>query len=81
MVKITRVVRNGTFLYDPQVVATIRQNGSTLHLFGVASDACVHGQLEHLYGCLVTRRHVIVDRTLPTEQGIDYAPPGSPTGT
>ena len=28
------------------------KNGTNLHLFGIVSDAGVHGLLEHLYGCL-----------------------------
>src|SRR5688572_20278317 len=28
------------------------QKGTNLHLFGIVSDAGVHGLLEHLYGCL-----------------------------
>ena len=54
-VKITKEVRNGAFTGNPEMVAAaqnVRRTGGTLHLFGIVSDAGVHGQLEHLYGCL-----------------------------
>ena len=64
-VKITKEVRNGAFLQNAEVVAAVdrvRRNGSTLHLFGIVSDAGVHGQLEHLYGCLAVAKARGVDR-------------------
>jgi 2,3-bisphosphoglycerate-independent phosphoglycerate mutase len=34
------------------VVGRLKERGSRLHLMGIASDAGVHGMLEHLYGIL-----------------------------
>ena len=54
-VAITKAVRDGTFFENVEIVAAINnalQKGSSLHLFGIVSDAGVHGLLEHLYGCL-----------------------------
>ncbi len=59
-VKITKEVRSGAFLSNPQMVAAgdnVLANGSALHIFGIVSDAGVHGQLEHLYGCLELAKH------------------------
>src|SRR4051794_5003291 len=54
-VRITKAIRNGEF-YDNVEVNACVQNAldkkSDLHLFGIVSDAGVHGLLEHLYGCL-----------------------------
>jgi 2,3-bisphosphoglycerate-independent phosphoglycerate mutase len=54
-VKITKEVRNGAFLANAEMVAAVehvKRTGGALHLLGIVSDAGVHGQLEHLYGCL-----------------------------
>lgn len=54
-VKITKDVRNGEFNNNVEMnnaVQNALKNGTNLHLFGIVSDAGVHGQLEHLYGCL-----------------------------
>src|ERR1700761_9509309 len=54
-VRITKQVRNGEFLDNPTLnhaVENAQKNGTNLHLFGIVSDAGVHGLLEHLYGCL-----------------------------
>ena len=54
-VRITRAVRDGRFFDNPVLVAACRhakEKGTALHLFGIVSDAGVHGLLEHLYGCL-----------------------------
>ena len=58
-VKITKEVRNGAFLTNPAMVAAVehaKRTGGALHLFGIVSDAGVHGQLEHLYGCLAVAK-------------------------
>jgi 2,3-bisphosphoglycerate-independent phosphoglycerate mutase len=54
-VRITKQVRNGEIFDNPELIAAcdfaLKKQGN-LHLFGIASDAGVHGLLEHLYGCL-----------------------------
>src|SRR5687767_8557410 len=54
-VRITKAIRNGEFYDNAEVNAAVTnalQKGTNLHLFGIVSDAGVHGLLEHLYGCL-----------------------------
>lgn len=54
-VAITKAIRTGTFYDNIELNAAVTnalENGSNLHLFGIVSDAGVHGLLEHLYGCL-----------------------------
>src|SRR5687767_8961943 len=54
-VRITKAIRGGEFFANPELNAAVTnclEKGSNLHLFGIVSDAGVHGLLEHLYGCL-----------------------------
>jgi 2,3-bisphosphoglycerate-independent phosphoglycerate mutase len=54
-VRITKAIRNGEFFDNVELNAAVRsalQKGTSLHLFGIVSDAGVHGLLEHLYACL-----------------------------
>ena len=54
-VKITKDVRDGNFLANSELNKACDfalQNHGALHLFGIVSDAGVHGLMEHLYGCL-----------------------------
>src|SRR5204862_574141 len=54
-VAITKAIRGGSFFDNIELNAAVTnalKNGGNLHLFGIASDAGVHGRLEHLYGCL-----------------------------
>jgi len=54
-VKITKAVHNGEFFSNVELNAAVSnalEKHSDLHLFGIVSDAGVHGLLEHLYGCL-----------------------------
>jgi 2,3-bisphosphoglycerate-independent phosphoglycerate mutase len=54
-VRITKAIRNGEFFDNVELNKAIEnalKNGTNLHLFGIVSDAGVHGLLEHLYGCL-----------------------------
>ena len=58
-VRITKAIRNGEFYDNPQLNAAVDnalQKKTDLHLFGIVSDAGVHGLLEHLYGCLMLCR-------------------------
>src|SRR4051794_23913626 len=84
-VKITKEIRGGQF-YDNAVlnaaIAHALERGSNLHLFGIVSDAGVHGMLEHLYACLeLCRRrgmsrvflHAFTDgRDTPPNSGLEY---------
>src|SRR5256714_13904577 len=54
-VRITKQVRDGEFFDNPELNAAVKnalEKGTDLHLFGIVSDAGVHGLLEHLYACL-----------------------------
>ena len=84
-VRITRQIRSGEF-YDNEelnnAVDRANRSGKNLHLFGIVSDAGVHGQLEHLYACLelCKRRglervylHAFTDgRDTPPHSGLAY---------
>jgi 2,3-bisphosphoglycerate-independent phosphoglycerate mutase len=66
-VRITKDIRSGHFYDNVELNAAITnclEKRSNLHLFGIVSDAGVHGLLEHLYGCLklARRRGVPGDR-------------------
>jgi 2,3-bisphosphoglycerate-independent phosphoglycerate mutase len=54
-VKITKDIRSGHFYENVELNAAVKhalKKGASLHLFGIVSDAGVHGMLEHLYACL-----------------------------
>ncbi|MEM9592926.1 MAG: 2,3-bisphosphoglycerate-independent phosphoglycerate mutase [Acidobacteriota bacterium] len=54
-VRITKAVRNGELAAKGTLVNAVdgaKARGGAVHLMGIASDAGVHGLLEHLYGCL-----------------------------
>jgi 2,3-bisphosphoglycerate-independent phosphoglycerate mutase len=54
-VRITKDIRSGAFNDNLELNAAVTnalEKSSNLHLFGIVSDAGVHGLLEHLYGCL-----------------------------
>jgi 2,3-bisphosphoglycerate-independent phosphoglycerate mutase len=54
-VAITKQARNGEFFGNAEMNAAVTNalaKGTSLHLFGIVSDAGVHGLLEHLYACL-----------------------------
>jgi 2,3-bisphosphoglycerate-independent phosphoglycerate mutase len=85
-VRITKEIRDGAFFENAELNAAVTnclKNGTNLHLFGIVSDAGVHGLLEHLYGCLelcrrrgLTQRvylHAFTDgRDSPPNSGINY---------
>ena len=54
-VRITQAIRDGSF-YDNDAlrdaVTHARKNNKTVHLMGIASDAGVHGMMDHLYACV-----------------------------
>ncbi len=54
-VRITKAIREGDFFEVPELVEAAQgaqERGGAVHLLGIASDAGVHGLLDHLYGCL-----------------------------
>jgi 2,3-bisphosphoglycerate-independent phosphoglycerate mutase len=54
-VRVTKQIRDGTFFANVELNVAVDNalaKGRTLHLFGIVSDAGVHGLLEHLYACL-----------------------------
>jgi 2,3-bisphosphoglycerate-independent phosphoglycerate mutase len=54
-VAITKQARTGEFNNNPELNNAVNhalKNNASLHLFGIASDAGVHGLLEHLFACL-----------------------------
>jgi len=62
-VRITKAIRDGSF-FEKHVlcdaVENAKRHGHQVQLFGIASDAGVHGLLSHLYACLelCSRREV-----------------------
>lgn len=51
-VRITKAIRDGSFFANQalaEAADAARQRGRAVHLFAIASDAGVHGLLEHLY--------------------------------
>src|SRR3954465_11545672 len=53
--RISKAIRSGDFFNNAELNAAITsamQANTRLHLFGIVSDAGVHGLLEHLYACL-----------------------------
>jgi 2,3-bisphosphoglycerate-independent phosphoglycerate mutase len=84
-VAITKAIRNGEFFSNPVLTAAVDNamaNKGAVHLFGIVSDAGVHGLLDHLYGCLeLCRRkgmtrvflHAFTDgRDTPPNSGLGY---------
>ncbi len=64
-VRITKAVRSGEFLENPTLKGAVQgalRQGGAVHLFGIASDAGVHGLLSHLFGCLELCKAVGVPR-------------------
>lgn len=54
-VRITKQIRTGEFFQNPALVRAVdraKANGKTVHILGIASDAGVHGLLNHLYACV-----------------------------
>lgn len=85
LLRIDLAIKDGSFFENPalaEVMENVRARGSALHLMGLASDAGVHSQLEHLfalvemagrYGLEKVFIHPILDgRDSPPDSGIDY---------
>src|SRR6266568_4889146 len=82
---ITKQCRNGEIFDNPVLNAAVSnslEKGSKLHLFGIVSDAGVHGLLEHLYALLALAKrrgltrlflHAFTDgRDTPPNSGLGY---------
>ena len=66
-VRISVAIRNGEFFHNETLVEAVtaaKRAGRSVHLMGIASDAGVHGRLEHLYACLELCRRLDHDRVL-----------------
>lgn len=78
-VAITKQIRDGRFYDNPvlnQAVQRAIDKKGNLHLFGIVSDAGVHGLLEHLFACLELCRRGGLDRVFlhAFTDGRDTAP-------
>ncbi|MEX0885209.1 MAG: 2,3-bisphosphoglycerate-independent phosphoglycerate mutase [Phycisphaeraceae bacterium] len=54
-VRITKAIRTGAFFENDALVEAVdraKTSGGCVHLLGIASDAGVHGLLDHLYACI-----------------------------
>ena len=54
-VRITAAIEDGSFFENDaltEAVEAAKASGGSVHLMGIASDAGVHGRLEHLYACV-----------------------------
>ena len=54
-VRITVAIEDGSFFDNRAIndaIASAKANHGKVHLLGIASDAGVHGRLEHLYACV-----------------------------
>jgi len=84
-VKITKEIRDGKFFTNKELNAAIDNciaRNSKLHIFGIVSDAGVHGLLEHLYAVLELAKkrnfdrvylHAFTDgRDSPPSYGVGY---------
>jgi 2,3-bisphosphoglycerate-independent phosphoglycerate mutase len=64
-VRITKAIHEGSFFENPVLLGAVdraRDSGGAVHLIGIASDAGVHGLLDHLYACLELCRRQNHDR-------------------
>lgn len=56
LLRITNMIRSGEFAQNDvllNAISHVKNNGTNLHLMGLASDAGVHSSLEHLYGLIL----------------------------
>lgn len=54
-VRITKAIRSGEFFENEALLEAVeraKRNDRYVHLLGIASDAGVHGLLDHLYACI-----------------------------
>lgn len=85
LVRINEAIASGAFFTNPTVVnnfTTLAQNGHTLHLMGLLSDAGVHSHIDHLvtlleiaksYNIATTYLHLFLDgRDVPPRSAKQY---------
>ena len=64
-VRITAAIEDGSFFDNPALTAAAGAalaGGGAVHLMGIASDAGVHGRLEHLFACVELCKRVGLGR-------------------
>jgi len=64
-VRISKAIREGRFFENPalrEAISGAVRHGRAVHLMGIASDAGVHGKLEHLYACIELCRDLNADK-------------------
>ena len=85
LTKITKAIQDGDFFENPALLAAcknVKENDSSLHLFGLVSDGGVHSHIEHIYGLLELAKrqgiekvyvHCFLDgRDTPPASGKEY---------
>lgn len=85
LTKITKAIQDGDFFENPTLLAAcknVKENDSSLHLFGLVSDGGVHSHIEHIYGLLELAKrqgiekvyvHCFLDgRDTPPASGKEY---------
>ncbi len=85
LVRLNKLFSDDKFAGNPvwrDVIQRVKSRGSKLHLMGIASDAGVHGMLEHLYGIVRQAKadgidqvfiHAFTDgRDTPPNSGLGY---------
>jgi 2,3-bisphosphoglycerate-independent phosphoglycerate mutase len=87
VMRITRAIRDGSFMTKPALVGAIQhvqKTGGTLHLLGLMSDGRVHSDIEHAYAIIDLAKkyglgpdrfaiHVITDgRDTSPQSGIEF---------
>lgn len=64
-VRITKSIRTGEFFENHALCDTVenaKKHGGAVHILGIASDAGVHGLLDHLYACVELCKKRDMDR-------------------
>lgn len=85
LTKITKAIQDGDFFENPALLTAcknVKENDSSLHLFGLVSDGGVHSHIEHIYGLLELAKrqgiekvyvHCFLDgRDTPPASGKEY---------
>ena len=85
LTKITKAIQDGDFFENSALLAAcknVKENDSSLHLFGLVSDGGVHSHIEHIYGLLELAKrqgiekvyvHCFLDgRDTPPASGKEY---------
>ena len=85
LTRITKAIKDGSFFKNEalqSIVATVKKNGSALHLMGLVSPGGVHSHSNHLYGLLELAKkegiqkvyvHAFLDgRDVPPSSAAEY---------